>query len=443
MTLPVANQGTAATALSANAGGYLAQPAINTLNDITQSANIASQNYEKAQQDAGTNVKSLIEQMTNRPGDLANQYNIQGLSADAMKAKSNYDSVELGYRRQKEAVTVNGALSAEQKAATISEIERKEATQKADIAIDYNLKAGLLSNAKELMNDQIKLELEPMKLKVDYYNSLKNDYKDVFTTAQNRQVDFLAKKEDRAYQASKDAAQNVQSLKLAAIKEGVSWEDAKGIRSIDDYGRLVGTKGIAAATPLLPSGKPDVVGELTNVLRVSKEDVPSASKAIGVLAGLQKLATANPEGDFIGIAKIIKPTIYNEDGTVKRRGTTNLRSGTKRAEFSNNQADVVAIEGAVQSWLTGASVGADQRAFVKSMVPLVSDSDFIAKTKINNLTEYMQSQAKADLAAKGINYQPTKIDYFATPVQNYVNNAVEQATDPYEQYYMQVMNTQK
>lgn len=50
------------------------------------------------------------------------------------------------------------------------------------------------------------------------------------------------------------------------------------------------------------------------------------------------------------------------------------------------------------------------------MVPDKNDTDFAVRTKLNNLTKYMQSQAKSELATKGITYEPTPVDYFAEDV---------------------------
>lgn len=257
--LPSAPVSGTATSLSSQAGGYLSQPVVTGLNQLGSAAETAGKNLEVAQGDYQSQIKDLLNQMTNRPAQLEGQYNIQGLSADAMKAKANYDSVELGYRRQKEALMTNGAISADQKQANLSELDRKEASQKADIAIDYNLKAGLLSNAKELMNKQIELELEPMKLKADYYKTIKEDYKDVFNTAQNRQIDYLAKKEERAYQAERDKLQFSQQMQLKAVDLandlklkgfdlGLSYEELKGIKGVDDFIKIAKGKTKTADT---------------------------------------------------------------------------------------------------------------------------------------------------------------------------------------------------
>lgn len=229
--LPSAPVSGTATSLSSQAGGYLSQPVVTGLNQLGSAAETAGKNLEVAQGDYQSQIKDLLNQMTNRPAQLEGQYNIQGLSADAMKAKANYDSVELGYRRQKEALMTNGAISADQKQANLSELDRKEASQKADIAIDYNLKAGLLSNAKELMNKQIELELEPMKLKADYYKTIKEDYKDVFNTAQNRQIDYLAKKEERAYQSAQKEREYQKDLIFKAIDAGIYDPSMKNMSS--------------------------------------------------------------------------------------------------------------------------------------------------------------------------------------------------------------------
>lgn len=244
--LPNTPTGTTAQGLSGVSAGYMAMPALNSAksmgSQLTSANNVATQNAQQGQQDYQSQVLGLINQMQNRPGELEQQYGIQQLSADALKAKANYDSVELGYRRQKEATMIDGALSADQKQARIGEIERKEASQKADIAIDYNLKAGLLSNAKELMQKQIALELEPMKLKVDYYKDNRDRFDKILDKTEMRQYDYIQKKEERAYQAAKEASNRLNDLKMQAIKDGLPYDQVKGIRSIEDYAKLTNQK---------------------------------------------------------------------------------------------------------------------------------------------------------------------------------------------------------
>lgn len=240
--LPQTQTGNTSTEVSGISAGYLAMPALNTAQSfgtqINQANQVANQNAQQGQQDYQTQVLGLINQMQNRPGELEKQYNIQQLSQDAMKAKANYDSVELSYRRKKESVMNDASLTSDQKSAVIGDIDRKEASQKADIAIDYNLKAGLLSNAKELMQKQIELELEPMKLKVDYYKDNRDRFDKILDKTEMRQYDYIQKREERAYQAAQQNAKMINDLKLEAVKNGIPYDQVKGIKSIDDYARL-------------------------------------------------------------------------------------------------------------------------------------------------------------------------------------------------------------
>lgn len=246
--LPQTPQGTSATELSGASAGYLTMPTINSLNQLGAATQTANQNAQTAQNDYMSQFTGLLNQMQNRPGELEQQYQIQKLSQDAMKAKANYDSVELAYRRKKESAMNDASLTSDQKSAVISDVERKEASQKADIAIDYNLKAGLLSNAKELMDKQLQLELEPMKLKVDFYKDNRDRFDKILDKTEMRQYDYIQKKEERAYQAAKESANRIASLQMKAVENGVSWDQAKNIKSIGDYAKL----GIDVSTVLNP-----------------------------------------------------------------------------------------------------------------------------------------------------------------------------------------------
>lgn len=240
--LPNTQTGTGASTLSGASAGYLAMPALNGVQNIgkqlSQANQVATQNANQGAVDYTTQFTNLLNQMQNRPGELEQQYGIQKLSADALGAKANYDSVELAYRRQKEATMTDGALSADQKQARIGEIERKEASQKADIAIDYNLKAGLLSNAKELMQKQLSLELEPLKMKADFYKDNRDRFDKILDKTEMRQYDYIQKKEERAYQAAQKAADRLNDLKMEALKQGASWDDVNRIKSLADFANI-------------------------------------------------------------------------------------------------------------------------------------------------------------------------------------------------------------
>lgn len=424
-SLPNAQTGTAATTLSGTTAGYMAMPVINGIksfgSDLNQQAQVAGQNAQQGQQDYASQFVNALNQMGSIQGDLNRQYNIQQLTDDYTKSKANYDSVELAYRRQKEATMTNGALTADQQNARISEIERKEASQKADIAIDYNLKAGLLNNAKEIIQQEKAMALEKQKMTVDFYKDNRDRMDKILDKTEMRQYDYVQKKEERAYQAAQKAADRKANLIEKAIDNGVYSADMKSM-SFDQIAEKIGIGTAAKAiTTLTKDGKPDVVEEAGNVIRLAKKDVPGASAAIGVMSSLQKFAADNNEGAFIGAATV--------------RGRNNLRRGEARKEYINNQSAIDAINLKVQQWASGASLTEEQTKQVKRLVPDKNDTDFKIREKINNLTQFMQQQVKAELAAKGISYTPTQVDYFAPSATAQLDELVGSTTSGIDTQY--------
>lgn len=319
--LPNTQTGNMAQQLSGTTAGYMAMPALdggkNFGSQLNQANQVANANAQNSQQDYQSQVLGLINQMQNRPGELEQQYGIQQLSADALKAKANYDSVELGYRRQKEATMTDGAISADQKQARIGEIERKEASQKADIAIDYNLKAGLLSNAKELMQKQIALELEPMKLKVDYYKDNRDRFDKILDKTEMRQYDYIQKKEERAYQAAQKAGDQLNNLKMEALKQGASWDDVKNIKSLSDFANI-------SKTPLKIAQKTfDIKEKITGI-----DEMLSNKAGIRGSAGPTRLQrggilTVVPRGKLnADVQQLISQTTLDNLINAKAKGAT-------------------------------------------------------------------------------------------------------------------------
>lgn len=279
ISLPTTQVSTVSDTLSATAKQFLSQPIVNTSADFGNATAVAQQNSELANSNYETNVEKLINNLTNRPAELAQQYNIQQLGADQQTSKAKYDAIQLEYRRQKEAETTNPALSAEQKQARLSEIGRKESSQLADIAIDYSLKAGLYTQAKTLMDEQIQHELEPLKMKVEYYKTIKNDYSNVLDKTQNAQLNNIIKQEDRAFQEKQDKLKFENDKKLAQYKsdleinvlkqkEGLSGSSSNselGSKMISAY--APGTTGYAMGVMLAssPNKKALTDGQITKI----------------------------------------------------------------------------------------------------------------------------------------------------------------------------------
>lgn len=328
--------------------------------------------------------------------------------ANELKAKADLFNEE--YRKKAEAARTNPMLGAETLNSRLGALERERAFTAGTLAIEAAAAQQDFTSMKQLLNEQAQIELEPLKFNRDFFSTM-------YQKTEDQRFQRAMKAEDRAYQSALEDKKMLNDIKMQAFKDGkIGINDLGSIKTWEDLKKVTGVETSAAkATPLLPDGKPDVVGELTNTLKFAGKDVPSASLAVGVLEGVKKFATANPEGKFVGATNLIG---FKQ----------NLRAGEKGKEFVNTKADIGAIKGAVQKWMTGANVGEDQRIFVDNMTPKETDSDFTIRTKLNNLTNYMQGQAKAELAAKGIQYNPTSIDYFAPSAKQQLDAMVGTTT---------------
>jgi len=234
--------------LTGAARGFLSQPPITSLSQLGSATQIAGQNAETATDQYRQALQGTMEGRQNLQAGLEQEFDIAGKTEAFNLVKNKFDSTELRYRREKEATMTNPMLSEAQKSARVREIERKEATQLADIAIDYSLKTNQLNSAKELLNEKKNFELEGMRMQLDYYKELKNDYQDIFNTTQKATLDNLVRQEERAYENAQRNADRVYDLQLEAIKMGIKDSSIiSKIKSPADLAKyaLLGTNGVS------------------------------------------------------------------------------------------------------------------------------------------------------------------------------------------------------
>lgn len=232
LNLPNTPTSTAIPGMNSSAGGVLSTP-----------PQIQQQQQEGTFQPTGDYKKDFMGQLdaiSARPGQLAEQYGIAKKLEDYNAAKTKYDLLKESYRVQKEQQLMNGALSADQKQARIGELERKEAFSAGTLAIEYAAKNQDYASAKELMNQQIQMELEPMKMKADFY-------RDMFMKTEDQRFARAMKAEDRAYDAAKANADLLNDVKMQAYKDGkISAADIGKITSWDDFSSLTGMTEVDA-----------------------------------------------------------------------------------------------------------------------------------------------------------------------------------------------------
>lgn len=373
MPLPEKPTNTSNNALGAAAGAMLEQPKINTLGDVAGAVDIAQKNADMASKDYSTNILDLINQIGTAQSDANTQYNIQQLNTDQRTAKSKYDAIELQYRRQAEAETTNPALSSDQKTARLAEIDRKKSSQLADIAIDYNLKAGLYNDAKTLIADEVKAKLDTARLKVDYYKTIKEDYSGILDKLQTTQLNKLLKEEEQDFQVKQDKIKFQQQVQLKAMdiaseaqKKGVdlglTYDQIKGIKNYNDLAKFSST---ALATA---NGVP--------------KDI---SKNIGESKTGQKVNAT------LGFSKSLKEYTalfksYVDSGTLS---TVDAQANLKTLRGNLDQAYSVANgQGAVQS--------GDRESYNKIIAGGLSFPK-VTLTQLDTLAKNMDSTAKNDI----------------------------------------------
>lgn len=220
LQLPPQPTSTAALNATAQSQGYVNMPAITNFNQLGSAVNAANQNFQTAQQDYIKSAGSVADLLTNLRPQLEQQYNIEQLTKDRTEAQGKMAALEDRYRIERETQLTNPNLTADMKQARLGEIARKEAFEKSGVAIDLALKENRLKDAKDLIDRQYEIQLEPLKFRMEFYQNLKNDYKDVFNQSQNRLLDNLARKEERAYQSAQKNSDMIKEFAFQAAKDG-------------------------------------------------------------------------------------------------------------------------------------------------------------------------------------------------------------------------------
>lgn len=312
----------------------------------------------------------------------------------------------------------------------VNEEQRRSAALLADLSISQQVAGRNYDRAVQIAQRKVDMELAPLKQELEAKKFLFEANKDVWSAKEKSQIENMIKQEDRAYEEQYKEKQELENLRINVLTNQAPQSIKKameGVKTRDELLKIPGVeqylmspadkldlqlKGLqikkiksdidgtsASVIPKsLPNGKLDVVDEVRQVIDYAGKDIPSSSNVLGVLSALQKFALSNTEGQFIGTAPI--------------RVAGSLRSEEKRAERISNRGDISAIELKVQQWASGASLTKDQEKMVKKLTPDKNDTDFKIREKINSLTNFMQQQVRSELATKGIQYEPTPVDYF-------------------------------
>lgn len=178
-------------------------------------------------------LDQITQMMVERPGQLAQQYDIANKQSLMQEAKNKLDAFNEQYRVQQERIRSEGGRSLEQINSEVNAIERTRAFTAGTLAIEAAYRTGDFQGAKELMNQQIQLELEPMKMKYEFF-------KDLYNRTEDQKFQRAMKAEDRAYQTARDNMQMLNEAKMSLMKSGATADQVMNIKSMDDYYKIAG-----------------------------------------------------------------------------------------------------------------------------------------------------------------------------------------------------------
>lgn len=305
LDLPNKPTSTASADLIATAGGSIVPPPAPQAPKTPQGAT----NTPVVGGDYKSQYLAQIDQISARPGELTEQFGIQKKLEDYNAAKTKYDLLKEGYRVQKEKELMNGALSADQKQARIAELDRKEAFTAGTLAIEYAAKQQDYVGAKELMNQQLQLELEPIKMRADFY-------RDMFMKTEDQKFQRQMKAEERAYEEKKAAGEIANTIGINAIQAGMNPKQAADfaknattkeaasragvinavneyIKKLDKYKGAAGSGGIFDFNRLTAAEKSELISALNTTVG-SAINVAQGQGAMGDQEAKRILGGLNP-----------------------------------------------------------------------------------------------------------------------------------------------------
>lgn len=241
---------TATTNANANNAGLLTPP------QFEAQVNQNVQNYGQQYQQSSQNYQQqILNQINNREANTANIQQSTGYTqalSDYNQATAKYQSLDNEFSLKKKAVLTNQSLTAEDQQRRLNAVNVEETIAKTDAIIDYNMKKGSFDTIKELTDQKINIMLEGDKMRIEALKQQKEDNKDLFTRAEDKQFNLMIKKQEQAFQEKQDKLKFQQQLQLKAmemnadlqkygLEKGLTYDKIKGVKSYADLAKLIGS----------------------------------------------------------------------------------------------------------------------------------------------------------------------------------------------------------
>lgn len=160
-----------------------------------------------------------------------------------------------------------------------SEINRRYAFQKADVALLQSAANRDYETAFNIVNRKIELQLEPLKTALDFTKYFYEDNKANLTKAEDRAFQSRVKLLDQQYQTEREARTAIANITLEALKNGVTIP-ASVLSQLDkakdsaEATRILAANGISLENPL------DRAYKLAQTNKLIAESTPNGNVSI-------------------------------------------------------------------------------------------------------------------------------------------------------------------
>ena len=153
-------------------------------------------------------LDQTLSAMQNRPGQIAQQYDIANKQTKYNTLKSELDVFNEEYRQKYEAIRTDGSQSAGQKQDEIIALDKTRAYKAGTMALQAAFAQQDYQGALTLMNQQSALELEPLKMKYEFF-------KDQYDRSEDLRFKKLAMDYQFEYDQKKADAERANELKAS------------------------------------------------------------------------------------------------------------------------------------------------------------------------------------------------------------------------------------
>jgi len=243
-------QQNATTNANANNASLMTQPQFEA--QTNQNVQNYGQAYQQSSQDYQQQILNQINNRENQTNQIQQATGYTNALSNYNAATAKYQSLNDEFALKKKAVLTNQSLTAEDQQRRLNAVNVEETIAKTDAIIDYNMKKGSFDTIKDLTDQKINIMLEGDKLKIEALKQQKEDNKDLFTRAEDKQFNLMIKKQEQAFQEKQDKLKFQQQLQLKAmefnrdlqikgIDKGLTAEQLNSIKTPADLAKFIGT----------------------------------------------------------------------------------------------------------------------------------------------------------------------------------------------------------